>query len=130
IPRAETGASSMTFDDYNSNPYLRKHQSPSYNDWLVSTSATGAWQNTTTYSSVTDASLSFTFQGSAVDYIFTKRNDRGIARVTIDGIGMADVDHDGPYPNAQHPNGLRLQRSPRYNLNPGTHTIVISVSGQ
>jgi hypothetical protein len=132
IGRAEVPGNpgaSLNFDDSKNAYYLRKHNSPSFTDWQVSTNATGAWEDTTTYSSMTDASVSFTFSGSAVEYLFTKRNDRGIARVTIDGVRKQDVDHYGPYPNQQYPNGQRLQQSPRWNLTPGTHTIVISVSG-
>jgi hypothetical protein len=50
------------------------------------------------YTNETDASVSFTFQGSEVKWISSKQDDSGIAEVFIDGVSQGTIDCYNPTP--------------------------------
>ncbi len=91
--------------------------------WTQS-SYTGAYNNTLTYSTTAQYAATFTFTGTQVTYVYSKHSQRGIVKVTIDGIdkGIIDLYYGGTYP--------LLQQSSAYSgLGSGIHTIHIMVTG-
>ncbi|HSC26650.1 MAG TPA: Ig-like domain-containing protein, partial [Vicinamibacterales bacterium] len=74
------------------------------------------------------ATVTVTFSGTAVGWIGLKCNVCGIATVTIDGGAATTVDTAGP----AAPGSPGLASEPVFtaaNLAPGTHTLVITVTG-
>lgn len=111
-------AGSGAYDDTNGSQLNRIGSS-----WVQSCCWPNAYQNTVSWANATEDAFTFTFTGSQVRYYFTKASNRGIARVTIDGVDYGTIDLYSP--NAQ------WQQSVLYaSLGPGIHTIHIAVSGQ
>ncbi|MBI4472348.1 MAG: hypothetical protein HY646_06745 [Acidobacteria bacterium] len=84
--------------------------------------STGARSGTLTYTNETGASARLTFNGTEVQYVYTKAFNRGMAEVLIDGIARSVVDLYGP--------DIEWQASAMFQgLTPGWHTIEIRASG-
>jgi len=77
-----------------------------------------------TYTDNAQASCTYTFTGTSIRYIGTPSNNKGIARVWIDGNDMGDVD--------LYSATLKWQQVlyTNSNLSPGQHTITIVVTGR
>jgi hypothetical protein len=78
-----------TYDDAGPTVELMGH-------WARSDAFDGPWDHTVSYSNVAGSEASFTFDGRAVTYVFTKAPNRGLARVFIDGVDRGEVDLYSP----------------------------------
>jgi hypothetical protein len=110
-------------------------RAPSYG-WIDNTSPlltySGRWQSgvfrgaygeTLSYSAASGASVRFDFEGTTLEYLYTKTFNRGFALVTIDGIERGVIDLYDP--------GIVWQASTVFDgLNPGRHTAEIRVVGR
>jgi transcriptional regulator CtsR len=89
--------------------------------WSQSTYA-GAYNNTLTYTTTAQYAATFTFTGTQVTYKYSKHSQRGIVKVTIDGIDKGTID--------LYSATLLLQQSTTYSsLGSGIHTIHLMVTG-
>ena len=84
-------------------------------------------------SNVTGSTATFTFSGTEVSWIGLRCNVCGIARVSIDGTQVGEVDTTGPLPPGD-PALTSPTRQPEVvftasGLQAGTHTLVITVTG-
>jgi hypothetical protein len=76
-----------------------------------------------TYSNIPGASASLAFNGSAITYIYTRADNRGIAEVLIDGVPKDRADLYSP--------GTVWKSRKRYEgLGAGPHVIEIRVTGE
>ena len=75
-------------------------------------------------SSVTDDTATFTFTGTSVALVSTLAKGRGIAAITLDGGAAELVDL---YSAAKH--AKRVVWTPDLPLTPGTHTVVVRITG-
>ena len=81
-----------------------------------------AYRHTLTYSNIPGASISLTFAGNAITYIYTQASNRGIAEVWIDDQLKDRLDLYGAS------TAWKVQR--RYDgLGPGEHVIELRVTG-
>ena len=78
-----------------------------------------------TLSNTPDAQFTFTFSGTAVRWIGERRRDGGIARVSLDGVFVADVDTFSPIQDE-----FQAAVFSRTGLAAGQHTLTIHVTGQ
>jgi hypothetical protein len=85
IPRALTSLPPGQYDDLD--------ESIEYSGrWIHDRQFAAASQGTLTYCDVPGAGLRLAFNGTQIDYIFTKARNRGIAEVSIDGVESARID--------------------------------------
>ncbi len=91
-------------------------------DWERSADFEAALGHTTSYTEAPGAEISFAFQGVELTWIFARAPNRGIARVTIDGVARGDFDLYGAGAQWRQ----RLTFGP---LAPGRHLAVIRVTG-
>jgi hypothetical protein len=91
--------------------------------WVRDAQFQEAYRHTLLYTDIPDASVSFTFTGSSVTYVYTRASNRGIAEVWIDDQLQDRLD-------LYAPNTKWASRSTYDALGPGTHTIRIRVTGQ
>jgi hypothetical protein len=83
----------------------------------------GASNGTLTYTDSPGAAARFSFEGPAVEYVFTKAFNRGIAEVVLDGAPPVDVD--------LYSAGIEMRSRRLFDgLAPGPHTIEIRASGR
>ena len=81
------------------------------------------YRHTLTYTNIPGASISFTFTGSSITYVYTRGRNRGIAEVWIDDQLKDRLDLYAP--------DTEWERQTTYDaLGPGTHVIRIRVTGQ
>src|SRR5215472_10500143 len=52
--------------------------------WVRDTQFQEAYRHTLTYTNIPDASISLTFIGTSVTYVYTRAHNRGIAEVWVD----------------------------------------------
>ena len=111
---------------------------------VVYTPATGAWMPSTIpghpvghydgylqYSSVTNATATFSFTGTEVRYIAATWFNRGIAAVSVDGGPETMVDLYSPDPPPTDTNEVLCQQTvyTKTGLANGPHTITVRVTG-
>lgn len=93
----------------------------------------GTWQQfnnavfhngTSSYSAVTNATITITFIGKQIEWWTEKTRNKGIAGISIDGGAEVDVDI---YANTTVNNTQKVWTSPV--LSPGQHTLTIRVTG-
>jgi beta-galactosidase GanA len=86
---------------------------------------TGDWDSTESWSTAAGASMTVPFTGTGVQWIGPKNNNGGIASVALDGGTPSTVD---TYAAA----GKQFQQVlfTRTGLDPGSHTLTITVTGQ
>jgi hypothetical protein len=75
-------------------------------------------------STTTNATATFTFTGSSVAFVSTRARARGIAEITLDGVVVANVDLYAPTKSPR-----AVVWAPDSALAPGTHTVVVRVTG-
>ncbi len=84
-----------------------------------------AWSmRTISASSVPGAQATFTFTGTAVDWIGSRKSTTGIARVYLDGAFVTEIDTYAPG------DGLQETIFSAMGLTPGSHTLTIEVTGR
>jgi glycosyltransferase involved in cell wall biosynthesis len=92
-------------------------------DWTHSDKFDGPFQHTISFSDIPGAEATFAFEGSSLVYMYTKAPNRGLAAITIDGVGKGTIDLYAP--------AVEWQGSSRFCcLGPGKHLMVIRVLGQ
>ncbi len=92
-------------------------------DWDRNDEFEQAWHHTVSFTDIAGAEVRFAFEGSTLEYVFTKAPNRGIAAITIDGIDKGRVDLYSPT--------VEWQSRARYELlGPGRHVLVIRVTGE
>ncbi|KAB8143048.1 hypothetical protein F8S13_12480 [Chloroflexia bacterium SDU3-3] len=93
--------------------------------WTRDTAATGAINNTQTFSQTPGQVIRLNFTGPEVLVYFTRAYNRGIAAVTIDGVNLGYMD--------QYGGGVTRQQYQHFsvpaNSNTYIHTITITVKG-
>ena len=105
-----------TYDDFDPSILLR-------GDWERSDRFAEAMDHTISYTDVAGAEVRFAFQGRALEYVFTRAENRGIAAVTIDGVKQANVD--------LYSRKVEWQSRVRYErLGPGRHVVAIRITGE
>uniref|UniRef100_Q01T36 4-amino-4-deoxy-L-arabinose transferase and related glycosyltransferases of PMT family-like protein n=1 Tax=Solibacter usitatus (strain Ellin6076) TaxID=234267 RepID=Q01T36_SOLUE len=115
-PTPHRAVSTGTYDDPDSRICLHAA-------WTRDTQFPDADRHTLTYSNVTGASLSLTFQGDAITYVYTRAFNRGIAEIFVDGRLKDRPD--------LYSADTRWKSRTRYEcLGPGTHVIQIRVTGE
>jgi hypothetical protein len=77
------------------------------------------------YTETTGAQATFTFSGTSIRWLGERRRNGGIARVSLDGVFVAEVD---TYWWLQ--DEFQAALFSRTGLTPGTHTLTIEVTGQ
>ena len=105
-----------------------------YEETDASVSYTGSWDHgnfnrawsmrTIAASSVAGARATFTFTGTAVDWIGSRKSTTGIARVYLDGAFVTQIDTYAPG------DGLQETIFSATGLAAGNHTLTIEVTGQ
>ncbi len=90
--------------------------------WTRSHGFTGPYRHTISYTDSPGAEAAFAFEGSALTYIFTKANNRGIANLEIDGTAH-EIDLYAPTPEWQN----RLEFCC---LGQGRHLVVLHATGR
>jgi hypothetical protein len=106
-----------TYDDFD--PRIRFRGGWTKDD----SSSTGALSRTLTYSAEPGSEASFTFDGRALTYVYTKAWNRGIAEIAIDGVTRGFVDLYSPR--------IEWQRRVNYCcFAPGRHELTIRVTGR
>ncbi len=115
-PASKPAVPPGVYDDVDSNIVF-------HGDWAHDTSFDGPYGHTISYSDTVGAEVYFTFQGTALTYVFTKAPNRGIAAVTIDGGAPRSVDLYSADPEWQ-------TRQTFCCFNPGPHRAVIQVTAQ
>jgi hypothetical protein len=91
--------------------------------WVRDNQFREAFGHTLTYTSIPGASISFSFTGESITYIYTRAYNRGIAEVWIDDQLKDRVDLYAP--------SIEWQSKSTYaGLDPGPHTIRIRVTGE
>jgi hypothetical protein len=104
------------YDDADSRIRLRE-------PWVHDPQFQDAYLHTLTYSDIPAASISLSFSGSAITYVYTRARNRGIAEVWIDGQLKGCVDLYAP--------DTAWKSRQRYEgLGSGGHVIEIRVTGQ
>jgi hypothetical protein len=112
----ETAAQPGTYDDADSRICLRA-------PWVHDPQFQDAFRHTLTYSDLPGASLSLTFNGSAITYVYTRAMNRGIAEVWVDAQLKGRLDLFAP--------DTAWKSRQRYQgLGPGAHVIEIRVTGE
>jgi len=91
--------------------------------WVRDTQFQEAYRHTLTYTNIPDASISSTFTGSSITYVYTRAPNRGIAEVMIDGLIRDRLDLYAPETEW-------ASRTTYSALGSGTHVIKIRVTGQ
>jgi hypothetical protein len=112
IPRSPVGP---VYDD--------RHYNLKYiGNWANHIGFTGPSDNSVSYTNIAEDAVTFTFEGTQIQYFYTRANNRGRAAVTIDGIDRGFVD--------QCSANTQWQASTLFNgLGGGTHTIHIANAG-
>jgi hypothetical protein len=83
----------------------------------------GASDETLTYTDEPGAAARFSFEGTAIEYIFSKAYNRGIAEIVVDGGRRFELDLYSPR--------IEMQSRHRFEgFRPGAHTIEIRASGR
>ena len=105
-----------------------------YEETEPSVTYTGAWTHgnlnrawsmgTMSASSEAGAHVTFTFTGTAVSWIGSRKNTAGIARVYLDGAFVTEIDTYAPT------DGLQNTLFTATGLAAGSHTLTIEVTGQ
>lgn len=90
--------------------------------WVHATSASGASNETISWSRDATNVVRFTFVGNTLRYVYDKAPNRGIALVTIDGIPRANIDQ-------YYGTTVRPQQTTYNSLGPGIHVVTISPIG-
>jgi hypothetical protein len=112
----QTGISPGTYDD--TDPRIALHA-----PWLRDTQFQEAYGHTLTYTNIPGASVSASFAGDSVTYVYTRGRNRGIAEVWIDDRLKDRLDLYAP--------ATEWESQTTYDaLGPGTHVIRIRVTGQ
>ena len=98
-----------------------------YDDTSPALNYQGTWTRaaspTRTWSNVRESSVTFSFNGDFLTYVFTRAPNRGKAAVTIDGVDKGLVD--------LYAATTRFGEATVFSgLGPGAHVVNISVSGQ
>jgi trimeric autotransporter adhesin len=93
--------------------------------WMEGTPTSLYSGRTATVSGIAGARTEFTFTGSAVRWIGQRRRDGGIALVYVDGALAGEVDTFAPTQDE-----FQSPLFTRTGLSPGTHTLVVEVSGR
>jgi hypothetical protein len=105
-----------TYDDTDSRIAL---QAP----WVRDTQFQEVYRHTLTYTNIPDASISFTFTGNSITYVYTRAFNRGIAEVWIDERLKDRLDLYAPE--------IAWQSRTTYGgLGPGAHRLRIRVTGE
>ena len=78
---------------------------------------------TRAYANQGGATASFAFEGTHLEYLYTKAVNRGIAEVVIDGVTTATLDLYSPTTEWRAATQFR-------NLRPGRHEVVVRVTGR
>jgi glycosyltransferase involved in cell wall biosynthesis len=92
-------------------------------DWTSSDKFDGPFLHTISFTNIPGAEAAFAFEGSSLVYMYTKAPNRGLAAITIDGVGKGTIDLYAPT--------VEWQNSSRFCcLGPGKHVAVIRVLGQ
>jgi hypothetical protein len=94
-----------------------------FGEWDRSDQFEQAFRHTVTYTDMPGAEIRFAFEGSELTYVFTRAANRGIAAITIDGVGKARIDLYSKEP--QWRSFFRFT-----GLGPGRHILVIRVTGE
>ncbi|MEO8370814.1 MAG: hypothetical protein ABI806_16645, partial [Candidatus Solibacter sp.] len=104
------------YDDFDPAVLLR-------GDWERSDQFAESMRHTVSFTDIAGAEVRFAFEGGALEYIFTKAPNRGIAAVTIDGLDKARLD--------LYSAKVEWQSRARYEyLGPGRHVVVVRVTGE
>ena len=90
--------------------------------WTRARTFTRTYGNSVAYGDQQGDSFSFTLQGEALQYTYTKAPNRGIARMTIDNTRIQELDLYSPK--------VEWQTTSRFELGPGPHSITIAVTGR
>jgi hypothetical protein len=92
-------------------------------EWEHDESFPDTVRKTISYNNVPGAEIRFAFHGKGFQWIFTKAPNRGIAEITIDGVGVEPVD--------LYDSGIVWQNPVRFCcFQPGRHVVAIKVSGK
>jgi hypothetical protein len=102
--------------------YNDNSPSVSYAGTWTSASAAGLWAGDEHYSNVTSNSVTFTFTGTFVTYVYAPFTNMGIANISIDGVSQGALD-------AYCPTNIFQGSKTFSGLTSGSHTLVVSVSG-
>jgi hypothetical protein len=92
-------------------------------DWERSDKFEQAYKHSVTFSDTPGAEIRFSFRGGELTYVFARAANRGIAAITIDGIGQGDLDLYSLEPQWQSSVTFKF-------LGPGRHLLVIRVTGR
>jgi len=94
-----------------------------HGDWERSDQFEQSMGHSISFTDIAGADVRFAFEGSGLEYVFTRAPNRGIAAVTIDGIDKGRVD--------LYSAKVEWQSRARYDyLGPGRHMIVVRVTGE
>ena len=108
-------AASGTYDDNESKLWY-------IGNWTQQSGWPSAYGGTLSWSNISEDAVRITFNGSRVDYCYTKAYNRGKAAITIDGVHRGFLDLYSPT--------IQWQGCSAYsNLGAGAHTFHVSVSG-
>ncbi len=92
-------------------------------DWTIDRNFASADRHTVSYTAATGAEVEIVFEGKALTYVYTKAANRGIASVTIDGVGQGTVD--------LYSAETKWQSKTRFCcFAPGRHVAVIRATGE
>jgi 4-amino-4-deoxy-L-arabinose transferase-like glycosyltransferase len=92
-------------------------------DWTSSDKYDGPFLHTISFTNIPGAEAALAFEGSSLVYMYTKAPNRGLAAITINGVGKGTIDLYAP--------AVEWQNSSRFCcLGPGKHVAVIRVLGQ
>jgi hypothetical protein len=93
---------------------------PAY--FLPTVTSASASQRNFSAEAATSATITYTFYGTSLKWVYTKGPRAGIASVTIDGVAQPNVD--------QYASSVTYQQSTTFSgLSAATHTVVIKSSG-
>ena len=94
-----------------------------HGDWQQSREFEEPFRHTISFSEEAGDWTEFTFEGTAVTYVFTRAPNRGAAEIIMDGKSLGTVDLYSPTIHWQ-------TRQEYQGLSPGRHTIEVRVAGQ
>jgi hypothetical protein len=114
-PAPRPAIPSGTYDD--TDPRIDLHAA-----WTRDTQFQETYQHTLTYTNIPGASMSFTFTGNSVTYVYTRGRNRGIAEVWIDNVLKGRLDL---YASRTEWGSQTVYDK----LGPGTHVMQIRVTG-